>query len=73
MGGSRSHSEFFWGGNHPKIALNSSDICVFCIYFVKVVNSEYILLKVVNYYFSVLSISVMGFPKKNWMGDGWVG
>ena len=32
------------------------------------------LLKVVGYYdLSVLSTSVMGFPKKVWMGGGWVG
>ena len=35
--------------------------------------SVYALLKVVGYYdLSVLSISVMGFQKKNWMGGGWV-
>ena len=39
-----------------------------CILFV------YTLLKVVSYYdLSVLSMSVMGFQKKVWMGDGWVG
>ena len=33
------------------------------------------LLNVVSYYYlSVLSMSVMGFQKKEvWMGDGWVG
>ena len=36
--------------------------------------SVYTLLKVVGYYdSSVLSMSVMGFPKKVWMGGGWVG
>ena len=36
--------------------------------------SVYTLLKVVGYYdFSVLSMSVMGFQKKVWMGGGWVG
>ena len=36
--------------------------------------SEYTLLKVVGYYdLSVLSISVMGFPKNVWTGGGWVG
>ena len=36
--------------------------------------SVYTLLKVVGYYdLSVLSMSVMGFKKKVWMGSGWVG
>ena len=36
--------------------------------------SVYTLLKVVGYYdLSVLSMSVMGFQKKVWMGGGWVG
>ena len=54
--------------NRPKIALNqlifwSSIPCVFCLY---------TLLKVVSYYdLSVLSMSVMGFQKKEvWMGVG---
>ena len=60
VGGSRSHPEFFFLENHPKIALTSTDISV-CI-----------LLEVVSYYdLSVLSMSVMGFKKK--FGCGWVG
>ena len=53
MGGSRSHSEFFFlGGNRPKIALNQ-----YCLH--RAVGT---LLKVVGYYdLSVLSMSVMGF------------
>ena len=36
--------------------------------------SVYPLVKVVGYYdLSVLSMSVMGFQKKVWMGGGWVG
>ena len=36
--------------------------------------SVYTLLKDVGYYFlSVVSMSVMGFQKKVWMGGGWVG
>ena len=36
--------------------------------------SVYTLLKVVGYYdLSVLSMSVMGFQKKVWMGGGWWG
>ena len=36
--------------------------------------SVHTLLKVVGYYdLSVLSMSVMGFQKKVWMGGGWVG
>ena len=36
--------------------------------------SVYTLLKVVGYYdLSVLSMSVMGFQNKVWMGGGWVG
>ena len=71
MGGSRSQSEFFWGGNRPKIALKpvliswSSVPCVFCLY---------TLLKVVGYYdVSVLSMSVMGFQQQQKFGWGWVG
>ena len=56
MGASRSHSEFFLE-NHLTIALNQ--YCYFG--------------KVVNYYdLSVLSMSVMDFPK-NLDGGGWVG
>ena len=67
MGGSRSHPEFFWGKSshnspEPVLICWSSIPCVFC------------LLKVVTYYdLSVLSMSVMGFQKKEvWMGRGWV-
>ena len=36
--------------------------------------SVYTLLKVVGYFdLSVLSMSVMGFQKKVWVGGGWVG
>ena len=67
MGGSRSSSEFFFKSsqNKPKpVLLFWSSICVFC----------YTLLKVVGYYdLSVLSMSVMGFQKKVWMEEGWVG
>ena len=69
VGGSRSHSEFFFFflENHPKIALipvlifwSSIHDCVFCLY---------TLLKVFSYYdLSVLSMSVMGFQKKVCMG-----
>ena len=42
-------------------------MCILSVYI-------YILLKVVGYYdLSVLSMAVMGFQKKCWMGDGWVG
>ena len=68
-GGSRFHSECFFGGkssqNSPKPALIfwSSIPCVSWIYITK---------KVVGYYdLSVLSMSVMGFQKK--IGCGWVG
>ena len=55
--------------NSPKPVLTfcSSIPCVFCLY---------TLLKVVGYYYmSVLSMSVMGFQTKVWMGwvGGWVG
>ena len=41
---------------------------LFCLYII------ISLLKVVGYYdLSVLSMSVMGFPKKVWMDGGWVG
>ena len=48
--------------NHPKIALNQY-LLIF-----------WTLLKVVSYYdvLNVLSMSMMGFQKKVWMG-GWVG
>ena len=72
MGGSRSHSEYFFGGkssqNNPKPVLIfwSSIPCVFCLY-------NYTLLKVVGYYdLSILSMSVMGFQKKSLYGV-WVG
>ena len=61
MGGSRSHSDFFFG----KSSQNSSKpVLIFwsCIPHV-----------VVSYYdFSVLSMSVMGFQKKS-LDGGWVG
>ena len=60
--------------NHPKIPLNQYR------YFGEVyhnlcIMSVYTLLKVVNYYeLSVLSMSLMGFPKKiGWGVGGWVG
>ena len=54
MGGSRSHSEFFWKIiPKPVLIFWSSIPCVFCMY---------TLLKVVGYYdLSALSMSVMGF------------
>ena len=55
--------------NHLKIALNQY------WYFGVVYNVciNYTLLKVVNYYdLSVMSMSVLGFQKKDWMGCGWV-
>ena len=73
MNGSRSHSDFVVVGkssqNSPKQVLIfwSNIPCVFCLY---------TLLKVVGYYdLSVLSMSVMGFPKKFGWGwvSGWVG
>ena len=49
----------------PVLIFWSSIQSVFCLY---------TLLKVVNYYdLSVLSMSVMGFQKKVWMGGGCVG
>ena len=71
MGGSRSHSDFFFKSsqNSPKPVLMfwSSIVYSACIY-------TCTLLKVVGYYnLSVLSMSVMGFQKKVWMGGGWVG
>ena len=67
MGGSRSHSEFFFGkssqnSSKPVLIFWSSIPYVFCLY---------ILLKVVSHYdLSVLSMSVIGFPKKVWMEVG---
>ena len=63
MGGSRFHSEFFWGKtsqNSPKPVLifgvaYHRHTCVFCMY---------TLLKVVGYDLSVLSMSLLGFQKK---------
>ena len=69
VGGSRSHY-FFFIENHPKIALNQ------CKYFgvAYLSVSVYALLTVVGYSdLSGLSISVMGFPKKEvWIEGGWV-
>ena len=72
MGGSRSHSDFFWGKssqNSPKpvVLFWSSITCVLCLY-------RPTLLKFVGYYdFSVLPMSVMGFQKKiGWGVGGWV-
>ena len=70
MGGSRCHSDFFFKSsqNSPKPVLIfwSNTQCVFCLI--------YTLLKVVCYYdLSVLSMAVMGFPKKIGWGGGWVG
>ena len=61
---SRSHSEFFFLENHPKIPLNQYHVCSVCIHIVKVVS---------YYDLSVLSMSVMGFKKKVWRAGGWVG
>ena len=59
MAGSRSHSDFFY--SNIALIFWSSIPCV-----------VFLLLKVVSYYdLSVLSMSVMGFQKKVWMG--WVG
>ena len=76
-GWSRSHSDFFFflgksSQNSPKpvIMFWSSIGPTMCILYV------YALLKVVGYYdLSVLSMSVMGFPKKKfgWGVGGWVG
>ena len=52
----------------PVLIFWSSIPCVFCMYRI------YTLLKIVGYYdLSVLSMSVMGFKKKVWMGGGWMG
>ena len=72
MGGSRSHSELFFGKspqNSPKpVLIFWSSLPYMCIL------SEHTLLKVVGYYYlSVLSMSEMGFQKKKfgwWMGSG---
>ena len=59
---------FFWVENHPKIALNQYRY--FGIVY-HIILSVYTLLKIVSYYdLSVLSMSVMGFQKKVWMGVG---
>ena len=53
--------------NSPKPVLIfwSSIVCILSVYTLR---------KVVGYYdLSVLSMSVMGFQKKVWMGGGWVG
>ena len=62
VGGSRSHSDFFYSPTSVLIFWSSIP-CVFCLY---------TLLKDVGYYdLSVLSMSVMGFQKtKVWMGVG---
>ena len=58
-------------GSKPVVIFGSSIQCVFCLY------TPCTMLKVVTYYdLSVLSMSVMGFHKKVWMGgwvSGWVG
>ena len=68
MGGSRSHSEFFFL-NHPKIALNQYRYfgVVYHMYYVCINTS-----KVVSYYdLSVPSMSMMVSKKKKlWMGVG---
>ena len=67
MGGSRSHSEFFFLENHPKIVLNQYR-------YLGVVYHMYVytLLKVVSYYdLSVLSMSMMGFQKKSLDGESY--
>ena len=51
--------------SRPVLIFRSSIPCVFFLY---------TLLNVVGYYdLSVLSMSVMGFQKKVWMGGWWVG
>ena len=63
-----SHSDFCL--NLPKIALNQ--YWYFGVQYTMYILSAYTLLKVVgNYDLSVLSMSVMGFQKKVWMGGGW--
>ena len=58
MGVSRSHSEFFFLG---KSSQNSSKPVLIC----------WTLIRVVSYYdLSVLSMSVIGFQKKDWMSGG---
>ena len=55
--------------DYQKFCLRSTPACVFCLYIY-----IYTLLKVVSYYdLSVLSMSVMGFQKKVWMGGGGLG
>ena len=71
MGGSRSHSEFyFWKSSHisliPALIFWGIIPGVFCVYI-------HTLLKVVSHYdFFVLSMSEMDFEKKVWIG-GWMG
>ena len=65
----------FWE-NRPKIALTSRPLLIFwsSIGPTMCIMSVYTLLKLVGYYdLSVLSMSVMCFQKKVWMGGGWVG
>ena len=74
MGGSRSH---FWE-NHPTIAVlwssrpyTTAELWSSRPYTIYIL-SVYTSIKVVSYYdLSVLSMSVMGFQKKVWMGGGW--
>ena len=58
---------FFPLENRPKIAINQ--YCYFGVVYHVHSVCIIILLKVVRYYdFSVLSMSVMGFQKKDWIG-----
>ena len=63
MGGSRSHSEFFFVENHPKTALNQ--YIQFGVVYHLCILSVYTLLKVVSYYdLSVVHVnSAMDGPK----------
>ena len=60
-----------------KIGKSSKNIHILVLIFwgsTKSVFCLYTLLKVVNlYHFGVLSMSVMGFREKVWIGDEWVG
>ena len=69
MGGSRSHSDFFFKSfqNSPKPVLifrSSDHVYSLCTYIAKVVGYDDV---------SALSRSVMGFQKKSMDGGGWVG
>ena len=65
MGGSRSHSE------KKSIVASSQNSPIPVLICWSRIPYVFCLLKVVSYYeFSVLSMSVMSFHKKNWIGVG---